>query len=71
MRFRRPVVMCDAEDGECGEWEVDDYEGGVSSVTTFGPDSTTTIITATVRAPGWISTETADYCPEHKAEAQS
>lgn len=72
MRGRRPVLMCDADDGMCGTWDVDSYEENVSTVTEYGPNGPiTTTITAVERAPGWLSTMGADYCPEHKAEAQS
>lgn len=63
MRFRRPVIMCDAEDYECGAWDVDHYE---ETVDTFDGIK----ITDTHRALGWVSTADADFCPEHASEAK-
>lgn len=61
MRFRRPVVMCDAEDSECGAWDVDNYTETADSVGGVK-------ITNEAPAPGWVSDPDADldYCPEHK-----
>ena len=57
MRTEMPILMCEA--GEwCGVWDTDHYAMDVSAVGGVR-------ITATVRAPGWFSTEDEDYCPDH------
>lgn len=60
MRANVPAISCDAEDGLCGAWEADFYEQCTWSVAGIR-------ITATVRAPGWVSTDDTDLCPEHAA----
>lgn len=60
MRGSRPVIMCDADDGMCGAWDVDAYAETVSSIDGHP-------VTAAERVPGWTSTkDDEDYCPEHK-----
>lgn len=61
MRGPVPTLHCDAEDGLCGNWEVDYYETGASKV-----DGRR--VTLSERAPGWTSTDLVDYCPEHMPE---
>lgn len=58
MRGTVPTLHCDAEDGFCGVWDVDHYESSASSVNG-------TPVTAVERSPGWLSTETEDFCPAH------
>lgn len=58
MRGRTPTLHCDADYGECGAWDVDYYEANTSTVNGVR-------ITATTRAPGWVSTKLEDFCPEH------
>ena len=55
---KRSVLMCDAEDGDCGAWEVDYYAETASTVDGIP-------ITHEHRAPGWTSTRLEDFCPEH------
>lgn len=62
MRGTAPILTCDAEDGFCGNWEVDHYETGASRVDGVR-------VTATERVPGWTSTDTEDFCPKHSPEA--
>ena len=59
MRATTPTLHCDAEDGFCGTWDVDYYAATANSVNGVP-------ITEQERAPGWRSTDTADYCPDHK-----
>lgn len=61
MRTTRSVLLCDGDDGDCGAWDVDHYAETASTVGGVR-------ITATVRAPGWTSTDLEDYCPDHKPE---
>lgn len=61
MRGRRPVVMCDGDDGECGDWDIDAYEETVDRIGDIK-------ITHEHRALGWLSVNGADYCPEHAKE---
>lgn len=56
-RYTAPEMRCDWEDG-CENTTPDFYEMTVDSV-----DGTR--ITAAGRAPGWFSTLSADYCPDH------
>lgn len=59
-RFRRPTLWCDANDGECGAWDIDAYEETVSTIDGIP-------ITSEQRAIGWTSTpEGEDFCLEHK-----
>lgn len=58
MRGQTPTLHCDAEDGFCGAWDVDDYEATASSVDGVA-------ITSTERAPGWRCTDDEDLCPDH------
>lgn len=58
MRGPIPTVQCDAEDGSCGSWDIDYYALDSSSV-----DGAP--VTSEHRAPGWVSTENSDLCPEH------
>lgn len=58
-RGTTPTLHCDGDDlGMCPEWSVDYYEITASSVGRVR-------ITNVERAPGWRSTTTEDYCPEH------
>lgn len=59
MRGRRPALLCDGDEGSCGNWEIDHYEETCSAVDGHA-------ITSTERAPGWTSTDLDDFCPEHK-----
>src|SRR5699024_13632 len=63
VRGRTPTIHCDAEDGTCGAWDVDHFETGAYTVNGVP-------ITSTQRAPGWVSTDLDDYCPEHASESQ-
>ena len=58
MRFHVPTIHCDGDEGSCDAWAVDNYEGTASTVDGVR-------ITRQVRAPGWVSTEATDLCPEH------
>ena len=58
MRGRTQLLHCDAEDGECGAWSIDFYEATVSKI-----DGKP--VTRTERAPGWLSDDESDYCPDH------
>lgn len=58
MRGTTPTLHCDAEDGDCGSWDVDYYAATVSKVNDV-------VITDTERAPGWVSDRMNDYCSEH------
>lgn len=60
MRGRTPTIHCDGDDGLCGAWDVDNYEATVSTLDGVQ-------ITAERRAPGWVSTDFEDFCPEHAA----
>jgi len=62
MQSRTPTIHCDAEDGECGAWDVDYYAIDVSAVDNIR-------VTAEQRTPGWVSAANEDYCPEHAALA--
>lgn len=62
MRGSTPTLHCDANEGFCGTWDVDYYEATASTVNGVK-------ITDKKRAPGWVSTKTSDYCPEHATEA--
>jgi hypothetical protein len=64
VRGSTPTIHCDAEDGFCGAWDVDNYEATAYSVGGVR-------ITQEQRAPGWVSTNLNDYCPEHAAEGDS
>lgn len=57
-RGTAPVVHCDADDGLCGAWDIDNYEAGASAVNGVP-------VTASERSPGWHSGGDEDYCPEH------
>lgn len=59
MQGKTPTIHCDADDG-CGAWDVDYYAATASTVGGVQ-------ITATERAPGWLSDGLYDYCPEHAA----
>lgn len=58
MRGNTPTIHCDAEDGLCGNWDVDYYEATASAVGGVR-------ITETRRAPGWSNTDTGDFCTIH------
>lgn len=58
MRGRTPTLHCDAEDGLCGTWDVDNYAADVSAVNGVR-------VSPIERAPGWRSTDLLDYCPDH------
>lgn len=58
-RATAPVLICDLEDG-CDQWTADDYGMDVSAVNGVR-------VTSEHRSPGWLSTPSADYCPEHAA----
>lgn len=58
MRTTTPTIWCDADDGFCDAWTIDDYEMGASHVDGVK-------ITATVRSPGWRSDDQQDLCPDH------
>lgn len=58
MRGTAPILTCDAVDGFCGEWEIDHYETGASSIGGVR-------LTSIERAPGWTSTEDGDFCRHH------
>lgn len=62
MRSHTPTLHCDA-DLDCPEWSVDYYEITASTVDGVR-------ITTTERAPGWLSTDGTDLCPEHRTECQ-
>jgi hypothetical protein len=62
VRFRRAVVMCDGDDGECGRWDVDYYTETADTVDGVK-------ITSEAPAPGWTSNGLEDFCPDHKEEA--
>lgn len=57
MRSQIPTIHCDGQDGFCTNWEPDYYEQTASSVDGVK-------ITATTRYPGWVSSESADLCPD-------
>jgi hypothetical protein len=60
-RERMPVIYCDGDDGDCGEWEQDFYKQSVSKVGGVQ-------ITRESPAPGWSHTSEggwgADLCPD-------
>lgn len=58
MRARTLTVHCDADDGYCGNWDVDYYEATASSVDGVR-------VTKDQRAPGWRCTDDEDLCPKH------
>lgn len=61
MRGQTPTIHCDGDDrlGPCGAWDVDYYAASVTSVGGVR-------VTATQRAPGWLTTpEDEDFCPDH------
>lgn len=59
MRGRTPTLHCDHGEGDCGDWDADDYELNVNSVNGVR-------ITQSHRALGWFSTDMdEDYCPKH------
>jgi hypothetical protein len=62
MRGSTPTIHCDADDGMCGAWDVDNYAATVASINGVR-------VTQEQRAPGWISTKMDDFCPEHASEA--
>lgn len=62
-RGRTPTLHCDGEDGDCGAWEVDYWGADVSSVNGIR-------VTRDNRAPGWVSTDSGDWCAEHSGEAK-
>jgi hypothetical protein len=62
MRSTTPTIHCDADDMDCGAWDVDYYKATASSVGGVK-------ITREQRAPGWVTTKDADYCPEHITRA--
>lgn len=49
-RFRRSVLYCDADDMQCGNWEVDFYAEDVSTVNGIR-------VTLAERAPGWTTVQ--------------
>lgn len=55
-RGHMPVLICDGDDGFCGETETDYYEQCASTVNGVP-------ITQAKRAPGWESDEDSDLCP--------
>lgn len=57
-RDSMPVLLCDGDDGYCGEQASDFYSMAASKVN-GAP------VTAAERFPGWLSTEFEDYCPKH------
>lgn len=61
MKASTAIVMCDAEEGMCGTWELDYYEQGASAVGGVR-------ITENAPAPGWSSDRLTDLCPEHAAQ---
>jgi len=61
MRSKTPTIHCDADDGFCGAWDVDNFEIGASSVNG-------TRVTDQHRSPGWVSDGEQDLCPEHAKE---
>jgi hypothetical protein len=61
MRGQTPTIHCDAEDGLCGNWDVDNYETTASTVNGVR-------ITAQERAPGWKNSDDEDLCPQHVPE---
>lgn len=61
MRSQTPTLHCDAEHGFCESWDVDYYEASASTVDGVK-------ITSERRAPGWVSTNLTDLCPQHAAE---
>ena len=59
MRGSTQIIICDAEDGFCGSWDVDHYETGASTVGGVR-------ITSEERSPGWRTGDgDVDLCPEH------
>jgi hypothetical protein len=64
VRGRTPTIHCDGDDGNCGAWDVDYYEATANSVNGIS-------ITSEHRAPGWVSTNLWDFCPEHAAGANA
>lgn len=63
MRDRTPTIHCDAEDGDCGTWDVDYYETGASSVDGIR-------VSSEQRSPGWTNSDDGDLCPEHAKAAE-
>ena len=61
MKGTAPIITCDAEDGFCGNWDVDHWETSASTVGGVR-------ITCEERSPGWHCTDDADLCPEHAPE---
>ena len=61
MRGSAPIITCDADDGLCGNWDVDHYETGASKVGG-------TRLTDKARIPGWTTTDEGDFCVEHTRE---
>ena len=63
MRGQTPTVHCDAEDGECGNWDVDFYAATATSVGGVR-------ITSDQVAPGWSTSDDRDLCPKHARAAR-
>ena len=61
-----PTIHCDAEDGFCGNWEVNHYETGASFVDGIR-------VTREQRAPGWFTDDARDLdlCPEHNPKREN
>jgi len=57
-RYEEPMMQCDGDDGYCGASERDYYEQCASAVSGIA-------ITASRRAPGWVTDGDEDYCPNH------
>jgi hypothetical protein len=63
MRGRRPAIGCDADDGCCGNWDLDYWTENASTVNGVR-------ITEAQRAPGWtVTADGDDLCPEHSSPA--
>ena len=63
MKGTAPIIICDADDGLCGFWDVDHYEATASTVNGVR-------ITSDQRSPGWRNSDDEDLCPRHAEEAQ-
>ena len=64
MKSREPIISCDGDDGECGIWAMDYYARDVSTVNGVR-------MTRVERAPGWVSIDDDDFCPEHGPRADT
>lgn len=54
-----PILVCDGDEGFCGEEVTDHYEQGAIRVNGKR-------VSASERYPGWRTEGDEDYCPKHQ-----